>query len=115
MFCLPYCPPMHDIQVCGELVTKLGFTGQLEDPVGMVFNQYSLEHSVKVFQRAKVHSSWHDLGVCMMSYCEDILICKRHGKWVISFHKSMDAVDGHKREIILKIGHCMRRMSSKEI
>lgn len=44
---MPFALPlMHDIQVCGEFVTKLGFMEQLEDPLEVVLTQESLGYGV---------------------------------------------------------------------
>ncbi|KAI8550590.1 hypothetical protein RHMOL_Rhmol06G0119100 [Rhododendron molle] len=51
----------------------------------------------------------------MMSYYDEILIHKRHGTRMISWHISMDAVGLHKRKLILKMGYYMRVTWIKEM
>ncbi|XP_058213451.1 uncharacterized protein LOC131325283 [Rhododendron vialii] len=115
---------VQDVQVCVVVVPEQVLElpkegkddlGQLVDPFGFVFKQASFNHSVETFQHAKVDSSWCNLRVCIVRYYEDILIHKRHGKLVISLHKSMDAVDVHKRKLILKMGYCLRVTWIKEM
>lgn len=64
---LPFVlPPMHDIQVCGELVTKPGFTRQLEDPLGMVVTRESLGYGrLLVFGSSNRDWSSYIRGACV--------------------------------------------------
>jgi hypothetical protein len=49
--------------------------------------------------------SWrHALDRSGMAFFYDVILHKRHGKWVASWHISMDAVDVYKKKLILKIG-----------
>ncbi|KAI8543058.1 hypothetical protein RHMOL_Rhmol08G0189000 [Rhododendron molle] len=51
----------------------------------------------------QVDDSCDVLEPSVVTYVEEVLSLKRHGKWKISWHISKDTVDVHKRKLILKI------------
>ena len=53
------------------------------------------------------YGSWYIVEECLVKYYDDILVFKRHAKWVTYFHINMVVVDLHKQKLILKMGYFM--------
>ena len=67
--------------------------GQLEDPLVMVFTRAMTRENFLTFM---ADSSWYILEVCLVKYYDDILVSKRHTKWVVYLHMAKVLMDVHK-------------------
>ena len=101
---------LHDFLLELSLVQvspKVGkyFMGQLEDPFGMVFTRASLRYDMGAnLLPSMVYGSRYIVEECLVKYYDDLLVSKRHAKWVVYLHINMAAVDVHKRKLVLKMG-----------
>ena len=50
------------------------------------------------------YGSWF-VEVCLVKCYYDMLVLKMHAKWVAYLYMNMDAVDVHKRKLVLKMGY----------
>ena len=74
----------------------------------MIFNWVSLEYEVGINLLPFIeYGSWYIVEECLVKYYDDILVFKRHAKWVTYFHINMVVVDLHKQKLILKMGYFM--------
>ena len=70
--------------------------GQLEDPLGIVFNRASLGYDVGTNLLPSMVDSSCFVEVRSVKCYDDVLVSKRHAKWVAHLHINMTAVDVHK-------------------
>ena len=72
----------------------------------MVFNQVSLGYDVEAnILISMAYGSWYILEECLVKYYDDILVSKRHAKWMVYLHINMVAIDVQKRKLVLKIDY----------